>query len=197
MPASMLPTFFLYCLTTLITPGPANLCCLSAALRYGKAVALRQQRGLLTGALVDSAVAMAVSRLLGNVLGGYVRYLTWVGAAYILWLAWRLFRNAGKPPKEIDKQPSFVTGLLLNLTNAKMILFFLTAMSSFLLPYTTSVIWLLGVGVFLPVMGTLCNLVWLVAGTRLQSVFARFGKPVDVVMAIALALCAVSLVLPS
>ena len=49
MPLSLLPSFLLYCYVGAITPGPANLCSLSTALRYGKGPALRQWRGLLTG----------------------------------------------------------------------------------------------------------------------------------------------------
>ena len=36
MPASLIPTFLVYCFVNSITPGPANLCTLSAALRYGR-----------------------------------------------------------------------------------------------------------------------------------------------------------------
>ena len=36
MPVSVIPSFLLYCYVTAITPGPANLCSLSAALRLGQ-----------------------------------------------------------------------------------------------------------------------------------------------------------------
>lgn len=39
MPVSVIPSFLLYCYVTAITPGPANLCSLSAALRYGSGAA--------------------------------------------------------------------------------------------------------------------------------------------------------------
>ena len=69
MPVSILPSFLLYCYITAITPGPANLCSLSTALRYGRTVALRQWRGLATGFFIDSMAAVLISRLLGDVLG--------------------------------------------------------------------------------------------------------------------------------
>ena len=81
MPVSILPSFLLYCYITAITPGPANLCSLSAALRYGRTVALRQWRGLAAGFFIDSMAAVLISRLLGDVLGSYVQYLSWIGAA--------------------------------------------------------------------------------------------------------------------
>lgn len=196
MPVAIIPSFLLYCYITGITPGPANLCSLSTALRYGKTVALRQWRGLATGFLIDSMAAVLINRLLGSALGGYVKYLSWVGAAYIIYLAWHILRSAGAPPEESGRQPGFQTGLLVNLTNVKVILFCITALSTFVLPYTTSFWWLLGTGLFLPLTGPVCNLVWLFAGAKLKNLFAKHQKAVDIVMAVSLALCAVSLILP-
>ncbi len=159
MPMTILPSFLLYCYITGITPGPANLCSLSTAMRYGKTIALRQWRGLAAGFLIDSIAAVGINRLLGGVLGSYVRYLSWIGAAYILWLAWHTLRSSGTAPEDARDTPGFRTGLLVNLTNVKVILFCLTALSSFVLPYTDSFWWLLGTGLFLPFTGPVCNLV--------------------------------------
>lgn len=195
MPSSIIPSFLLYCYISGITPGPANLCSLSTALRYGKDTALRQWRGLATGFLVDSLAAVLINRLLGSALGPYVKYLSWVGAAYILYLAWHILRSAGAPSEESTRQPGFRTGLLVNLTNVKVILFCITALGTFVLPYTNSFWWLLGVGLFLPFTGPVCNLVWLFAGAKLKKLFASHQKAVDIVMAVSLALCAVNLLL--
>jgi len=55
---------------------------------------------------------------------------------------------------------------------------------------------LLGVGLFLPFTGPVCNLVWLFAGASLQSLFTSHRRAVDTTMAAALVLCAFSLVWP-
>jgi cysteine/O-acetylserine efflux protein len=54
MPILLIPSFLLYCFVGGITPGPANLCSLGAALRYGRGPALRQWRGLFCGFFLDS-----------------------------------------------------------------------------------------------------------------------------------------------
>lgn len=195
MPVSVVPSFLIYCFITAITPGPANLCSLSASLHYGTAVALRQWRGLITGFFIDSMAAVLLNRLLGSVLGAYVRYLSWLGAAYILWMAWQMLRAAGEDPAGETRQPSFRTGLLVNLTNGKVILYCFTTLSMFVLPYTDSWAWLIGVGIFLVFTGPACNLIWIFAGAKLKALFARHQKTADILMAIALALCAVNLVL--
>lgn len=196
MPSSLIPAFLLYCYVCAITPGPANLCSLSAALRYGKGPALRQWRGLFTGFFIVSMVSVAITNLLGTVLNQYVGVLSWVGAAYILWMAWHMLRSSGGTADSDPAAPSFRTGLLVQLTNVKIMVFCLTALASYVLPYTGSFWRLLAVGLFLPFTGPVANLVWLFAGASLQKLLAGHRRTVDAVMAAALALCAVSLVWP-
>ena len=92
--------------------------------------------------------------------------------------------------------PSFRNGLLVQLTNVKIMIFCLTAQTAYVLPHTRSPWALLAMGVFLELTGPVCNLAWLFAGASLQRLFADHRRAVDVVMAVSLALCAVSLVWP-
>lgn len=196
MPVSMLPSFLLYCYVGAITPGPANLCSLSAALRYGKGPALKQWRGLFTGFFLVSMGSVLATYLLGTVLDQYVGLLAWAGAAYLLWMAWHTLRSSADPARQEADAPSFLKGLLVQLTNVKVIIFCMVALSSFVLPYTHAFRSLLLVGLFLPFTGPIANLAWLFAGAALQRLFANHRKAVDAVMAAALALCAASLVWP-
>ena len=196
MPISLIPSFLIYCFVGAITPGPANLCSLGAALRYGRGPALRQWRGLFCGFFLDSMGAVAVTWLLGAALDRYVGALSWIGAAYLLWMAWHMLRPGGADPDRDPAAPTFVTGLLVNLTNVKVIIFCIAALSGYVLPYNSSIWALLAVGLFLPFTGPVCNLVWLFAGASLQKLFARHRRTVDAAMALSLALCAVSLVWP-
>lgn len=194
MPSTMIPSFILYCYVTGITPGPANLCSLSAAIRYGKKVALKQWRGLFTGFFIISMGAVLITCLLGAVLDRYVRILSFIGAAYILWLAWHILRSSEVEVENDKELPCFRTGLLVQLTNVKVMVSCLTALSSFVLPYTDSFWALLGAGLFLPFTGPIANLVWLFTGASLQKLLMNHRKIVDIVMACSLALCAVSLI---
>ncbi len=196
MPVSLIPSFLIYCFVGAITPGPANLCSLGAALRYGRGPALRQWRGLFCGFFLDSMGAVAVTWLLGAALDRYVGALSWIGAAYLLWMAWHMLRPGGADPDRDPAAPTFLTGLLVNLTNVKVIIFCIAALSGYVLPYNSSIWALLAVGLFLPFTGPVCNLVWLFAGASLQKLFARHRRTVDAAMALSLALCAVSLVWP-
>ena len=72
----------------------------------------------------------------------------------------------------------------------------MTGVQTCALPISRSIWALLLTGIFLEFTGPLCNLVWLFAGASLQKLFANYRKPVDLVMALSLALCALSLVWP-
>lgn len=194
MSVTLIPSFLMYSYLTAITPGPANLCSLSAALRYGKKAALRQWCGLFVGFFVISMLSVLVTWLLGAALNQYVGVLSWVGAAYILCLAWHILQSAGIEPENDPAAPSFRTGLFVQLTNVKIMVACLTALSGYVLPYTQSFWVLLAVGLFLPFTGPVANLAWLFAGVSMKKHFERHRRVVDTVMAVALALCAVSLV---
>lgn len=194
MPLTIVPSFLIYCYITGVTPGPANLCSLSTALHYGKKTALRQWRGIFWGYFIISMGAVLITHLIGTVLNQYVKYLSWVGAAYILWLAWHTFHSAAYEEKENIHAPNFFTGLFLQFTNVKIMVSCTTALSCYVLPYTDSFWILLGVGLFLPLTGPIANLLWVYAGVSLQKLFQNYRKQVDVVMAVSLVLCAVTLV---
>lgn len=196
MPAAIIPSFLLYCYIGAITPGPANLCSLSTALKYGKGPALKQWRGLFTGFFLVSMASVLVTFFLGTLLNDYVGIFAWIGAAYILWMAWHMLRSAGVVEAGNVDTPCFRRGLFVQLTNVKIMVFCLTALASYVLPYSRSFWVLLGVGLFLPFTGPVANLVWLFAGASLQKLFANHRKAVDIVMAVSLMLCAVSLVWP-
>ena len=195
MPKELIPSFLFYCFVNGITPGPANLSSLSASMNYGKRRALNQWRGLFTGFLVDAMLAAAFCVLLGQAVGEHIRFLTYIGAAYIVWLAVHIFLSREDSSEADDKNCNFWTGLLVQLTNAKVILFCVTALSSYVRVYTDSIPALFLTACFLPFTGPVCNLAWLFAGASLRTVFLRHRRLINTVMAASLLLCAANLVL--
>lgn len=194
MPASLIPTFLFYCFVSMITPGPANLCSLYAAMRYGHRAALRQWRGLFTGFAFLSLVSVFIAYFLGTALGTYVRVLSIAGAAYMLYLAWKVFRSSGVGADNSREECNFKTGFLIQMGNVKIMIFCVTTMGSYVLPYNDSFLALLAMGLFLPFTGPSANLVWLFAGVRLKHLFDRHYRTINTVMALSLVWCAWSIV---
>lgn len=196
MPIEIIPTFIMYSAVSAITPGPANLCSLASAISYGRKKALRQWRGIFTGFAVVSVTISVVVWFIGMAFHKWLHVLTWIGAAYILWLAWHILRSESTGQAEAREHCNFLTGFFVQLTNPKIMVFCATALVTYALPYADSYWDMLKIALLLPFLGgPIGNLVWLFAGAQLQRFFKDHRKIVNIVMALALGVCAVSIVL--
>ena len=198
MPLSLLTKLMIYIVVVGFTPGPANVYAMTCALRHNRRHAMGMWWGLLLGfCIAVTAVALA-SHWLGTAIGHYVTYLKYPGAAYILWLAWLIFRSSGDSSVSDNirhRECSFVSGMVMQLTNAKMILFDFTAFGTFVLPYSNRLVDLFVVAALLLIAGPGANLVWLVLGLWLKPFFEHHKRTVIIVMAGALVACAIAILL--
>ena len=193
MPVSLIPSFLLYALVCEISPGPVNLYALSAGVRCQRRQLGGYILGTLSGFFAVMAVSVALTLTLGVLLQRYVGVLSYVGAAYILYLAYGVLRSREEGAEEAGL-PTFRTGFLLQASNIKTFLFCVTTLSAYVLPYTRSPFALLLWGAALPLSGLLCTLVWLLAGAALQGFLSRCRRLFNTVMAVVLVVCAVQLV---
>ncbi len=194
MPVNLFPALLLQILVVGYTPGPANIYSLTMAVRYGRARSMRMWTGLLTGAAIAVLVMVVLTHFIGEALGSYVVYLKYLGAAYIVYLAYKMWRNSSGGDSD-DRGCSFRNGMIVQLTNAKILLFELSVFSTFVLPYSSKIHDLLPVAALLLIAGPGANLVWILIGSSLSHIFARYHRQVNIVSAIALIFCAVYIVL--
>ncbi|AHA66624.1 Cysteine/acetylserine efflux protein [Shigella dysenteriae 1617] len=71
--------------------------------------------------------------------------------------------------------------------NVKIILYGVTALSTFVLPQTQALSWIVGVSVLLAMIGTFGNVCWALAG----HLFQRLFRQLNIVLALLLIYCAV------
>ncbi len=155
-----------------ITPGPDTLLIVSRSSaggwRSGAAAAL----GIGAGCLVHTlAAAIGVSALIAASADAFAA-IKWLGAAYLLYLGVRLLflrSSAGgepSPTRDTAARSSFVQGLLTNVLNPKVALFFLAFLPQFVDPGASDkavpLVWL---GLIFNANGLLWNLLvaWLAA----------------------------------
>src|SRR5690242_11442037 len=93
-----------YALISSFTPGPATISISSLAMRYGFRQTLRYQAGLTLGVFVMMLAGGLISASLLTGFPALEPILRWVGAAYILYLAYSLLR-AGYGFKEQETPP--------------------------------------------------------------------------------------------
>ncbi len=150
--------------------------------------------GLLTGFTIAVVVLAVATHFIGESMGRYVRYVKYIGAAYILYLAWKTYSSPEGQQRQ-TRGCSFMSGMVMQLTNAKILLFDLMVFSTFVLPYSDALPDLLYVAAFLSLAGPGANLVWLLMGGFLHRVFARHQRKMEIAMAMCLAACAVAIVI--
>lgn len=189
MPSYLLTHLLLQIFVVGYTPGPANIYALAMSLRYGKKRSLTIWVGLLCGAIIAVCAMAVVAHFIGVGFAGYIHYMKYIGAAYILYLAYRIWHSGRKGASSAD-DCSFLKAMTVQLTNAKLLLFELSVFATFVLPYSNRFIDLLTICPWLLLAGPGANLVWLLAGNYLRSFFNCYQRQTAIVSAIALALCA-------
>lgn len=185
--------FFTYVIITSITPGPNNILSLSVATQYGLKRSTKVICGMFCGYIVLMLLCGLFTYHMVNVLPVITPWLTWVGAVYIVWLAWGIAMSDIDTESKSSQGIAFLTGFGLQFVNVKIILYGVTSISTFVLPYTQNIYWILATSLLLALIALVSNLVWAVAGKLLQSQFQKYGKAINMVLAITLLYCAVQL----
>lgn len=175
---------------TVWSPGPNNIMLLSTASKYGIRKNMKFMAGIWTGSLSLMILCGLLCRTLSDLIPGIAPVMKCVGALYLLYLAYQTFRRLPPGEKDSDQEPSYVSGIVLQLVNVKIIIYGLTMFSSFILPYVSVPMALLGFSVYLMVLGAIGNLIWAFAGNVLKQFYGRHYKFMNLVMALLLVWCA-------
>lgn len=109
-----------------ISPGPGAAAVMSAGMGHRFAVAFRVVLGLQVALLLQlTIVAAGVGALLAASETAFAA-VRWLGAAYLIWLGLRKFRETPRPIAEVPLTSQgkwFWQGVLVNLSNPKAIVF--------------------------------------------------------------------------
>ncbi|KKI44189.1 amino acid transporter [Obesumbacterium proteus] len=191
MTPTIISGFLTYTLITALTPGPNNILALSSVNQHGFRRSLRVLAGMSAGFLVLMLACGVFTYTLISALPSVTRWLVWVGAAYILWLAWKIASSSPASSDGTERPLSFWVSFWLQFANVKIILYGITALSAFVLPFTQDIFWVTAVSVLLAIIGCVGNLVWALAGHIFQSLFRKHGRIVNWILALLLVYCAV------
>ena len=191
------PQFLTYIAVVDITPGPNTLTVMSNGVRFGFRRTLPFLGGLVLGQSVIMALAGLFSKALVDYLPGVKPIMLGLGAAYMLYLAYKIWRGGDIQAAEGQKDGSvtFANGLLLQFINPKLLLFALTSMSSYILPYFTTLPAIAAKAALIPLGGLCSCLLWTTFGSLFCGFYTRHSKPLNAAMALALVYCAIALFL--
>jgi threonine/homoserine/homoserine lactone efflux protein len=150
--------------------------------------------GVLFGAFFVLTFSTVFSSVLFTLIPRIQLPMKILGAAYMLYLALKTFLS--KKNQEIKKSNgSFFTAIALQFINPKLMIFSFTTMSSFVLPWYTSIPILICFVLLLAVIGFASTVCWAASGSLFSKIFSEHGKILNIVMALLLVYCAVSLFL--
>jgi cysteine/O-acetylserine efflux protein len=124
-----------FALITTFTPGPNNLSCTSMSINFGIKKTMNYMYGIVTGFFLLLLLCGFFSNLLFTALPSAEPIMRWIGAAYILYLAYGTFRASFSLQEKSDQYLwGFYKGVLLQFLNPKAIIYGLTLYSVFLTP---------------------------------------------------------------
>lgn len=138
LPLEIILSFFGIAVLLALSPGPDNLFVLMQSALWGRSAGLWVVLGLCTG-LIGHTLAVAVG-LAAVVAASETAFLVvkLIGAAYLVYLAWGALRAGAvqpgaKPPRQTAGQ-LYRRGIIMNLTNPKVSIFFLAFLPQFASP---------------------------------------------------------------
>ncbi len=157
--------FMLASLALNLTPGPDMLYVIARSSSEGRRAGVASAFGIGAGTLVHIAlVAAGLGTVFRTVPTAYVA-VRLAGGAYLVLLGVRAWRASGGAARELHvpapatRGEVFRQGVITNVLNPKVALFFLAFLPQFVEPERGSVLWqTVGLGLLFDVQGTLVNL---------------------------------------
>ena len=131
--------FFTVALLLALSPGPDNLFVLVQSATGGRRAGFAVVAGLMLGVMVHTlAVALGLAAVFAASATAFT-VLKLLGAAYLAWGAWRapamlVASDAGAPAHPPPWPRLMARGVVMNLTNPKVVLFFLALLPQFVQP---------------------------------------------------------------
>lgn len=125
-------------LLMVLTPGPNMIYLISRSICQGRVAGVISLFGVIAGFLLHMlAVAIGLTAIFLAIPLAY-ELLKWLGALYLLWLAWEAVKPGARSPFEPRKLPPdsprklLLTGFLTNLLNPKVAVFYLSILPQFI-----------------------------------------------------------------
>lgn len=139
IPIEVMITFLTASILLALAPGPDNIFVLTQSALRGRLAGIVVMFGLCTGLIVHtSAVALGVAVIFQTSVVAF-SILKFIGAGYLLYLAWQAFRASAERIRiqdngKVNHRKLYCRGIIMNITNPKVSIFFLAFLPQFANP---------------------------------------------------------------
>ncbi len=190
-------SFLLFVFISSFTPGPNNFMAMSFANQYGFNKTIKFCLGVSAGFFVLTLLCSFFNLLLINLLPIIKGPLTILGVGYMLYLAFKTLTSKyhHNDRNNANSRNLFVIGTILQFINPKGILYSVTVVTTFLLPYYHSYFSYFIFSLFLGIIGFISSSSWSLFGSIFQKVLAKYRQPFNIIMALLLVYSAISIIL--
>jgi threonine/homoserine/homoserine lactone efflux protein len=186
-----------YAIIASFTPGPNNIIAMSHAKEQGFKFTFPFISGVAAGCLLIMILSSYFNLILYQYIPVITPALNVFGCIYMLYLAFKIMKSTSAKSEAEDKSKihySFSFGFTLQLINPKVILYGLTALSVFVLPYTQSHAQLILYSLLLTLIGISANLTWALGGRLFQKFLLKYERPFNIIMGLILIFTAISFI---
>ncbi|MGQ3479605.1 LysE family transporter [Paenibacillus sp. TY11] len=186
--------FLSYALVTSFTPGPNNIMSLDSARRLGLKKAFPFLLGVTAGCFAIMLLACYFNLALYHFLPRVKIWMNILGSLYMLYLAVKIAKSKSSTKNNDHNEGySFKSGLLLQFINLKVILYGITVISTFVMPYDVSYIALITISLLLTCIGFVSVVCWAVFGAMFQRFLNKYERSFNIIMALLLMYSALSI----
>jgi cysteine/O-acetylserine efflux protein len=185
-----------YVFISTFTPGPSNISSASMAVLHSYRKTLKYQMGLASGVFLLMFLSGWFSTALLNLFPSLEPILRYVGAGYILYLAFGILKASYTFVETNEKPLEFTQGLMLNVLNPKLYVYAFTLFTAFLSSMKTSFPMLVIVCLLLAVTSFGATSTWALSGSAIKRYLQspKLKIMVNVLLALMLVYAAISLV---
>ena len=164
------------CVVLVLVPGPTVTLTIANSLKHGTRAGLLSVAGTQLGLAAMLAIVGVGLASLVEAMGHWFDWLRLAGAAYLIWLGWKMIRGAGREAGGGEAAPPrggfLLQGALVALSNPKTLLFFGAFFPQFVDPARDFDLQIFIMGVTAMAVAVISDSVYALAAGRARRVFS-------------------------
>ncbi|MNW45975.1 Cysteine/O-acetylserine efflux protein [compost metagenome] len=183
-------TILFYCMVATFTPGPTNIVILSTVHNHGAKKAMNYTYGATVGFGLLLVISAMLNTILITFIPKIIIVMQIIGSIYMLYLAYMIYKMDVSNSTE-KETATFLSGLLMQFLNPKVVIFAMTVIPTFIMPnYSSSTAMTISI-LAITTIGFLAFITWVFFGSIFKAFLQRHNKFVNILMALSLAYAAI------
>jgi len=176
-------SFLVYCFIVTFTPGPTNIVILSTVHNNGTKKAMEYTYGATIAFGLLLVISAMVNTILIETIPKVLIIMQIVGSVYMLYLAYQIYKMDSSKSSE-NQTGTFMSGFLMQFLNPKVVLFTMTVIPTYILPYYVGLSAVTFSVMAITIIGFLAFITWVLFGSIFKVFLQKRKKTVNIVMAL-------------